>query len=159
MSGQARFGWCFFTQTITSPSHEGETAGTVVYDRNLARAILIRHTFWRWSQSRSAPIATVCFAVRQCLIMRPRSTLILNPTVRSVATGNQWSGPLKSRIIFWVPQATDRIVGLSLIVDQSLHFHADWLLTERPIDCINETQNIPNTNSTKHNWKEQPRKV
>ena len=52
--------------------------------------------------------------------LRPQSTFVLNPTIRSVVTGNQWSGPMKLGFIgplHWFPIATDRIFGLSPKVD------------------------------------------
>ena len=34
------------------------------------------------------------------LVLRPRSTFGLSPTIRSVAAGNQWNGPMKS-VLKW----------------------------------------------------------
>ena len=43
------------------------------------------------SRARFAPL-------RNCRAQRPRTTIGLSHTIGSVATGNQWSGPMKSRI-------------------------------------------------------------
>ena len=36
-------------------------------------------------------------------VCRPRSTIRFYPTIRLVATGTQWSGPMKSRIVYQFP--------------------------------------------------------
>lgn len=60
-------------------------------------------------------------------VLRPRFTFRLSSTIRTVATGNQWSRPMKSKCtqFHWSASAPlvchlaiNRIVRLSLIVDR-----------------------------------------
>ena len=39
------------------------------------------------------------FSVLCDVCLQPRSTFRLSPTIRSIATGNKWSGPMKPRIL------------------------------------------------------------
>ena len=54
-------------------------------------------------------------------LLKTRSTFGLSPTIRSLATGKQLSGPMKSKHKSdWFLVVTDRIVRLSPKVDQGL---------------------------------------
>ena len=83
-------------QIITTVQYGGQTIDTVPYGGHCESSWGKRRGFRSWS------------------------SFGLCPTIRSVATGNQWSRPVKWRMACRVPVETDRIVGLSVIVDQGL---------------------------------------
>ena len=113
-----------FVPSLLLPSHTARTAGTRKKRKKEKRKKRERESPIHWLLP-SRTWNRMCVTTDR---LRPRSTIRLSRTIRSVATENQWSGPIKLRILseFLPSRRTESDGGSGpLQVDAKVSFQSD----------------------------------